>query len=193
MPQSRPCQTAAWMLAFASLVVAAQASAQVYKCKRGAVIAYQDKPCPKGTELGRITLDAPPPPGKTPSSSAGPPKPAPERGPPAPLAPALLPAAANYKCTGFDGKSYFSASNMPRRQQVPVYALPTPPPGVDRNALIWTTDVCTPAPLQDACDHYNAEIDRVQAQARIAQATEKKALDREILRLRTVSNSRCRR
>ena len=56
-----------------TLVVVGAAHAQVYKCKRGNVIAYQDKPCPSGTQLGRITLEAPPVVGKTPSSSVNPP------------------------------------------------------------------------------------------------------------------------
>jgi hypothetical protein len=168
--------------------------AQVYKCKRGAVIAYQDKPCARGTEIGRVTVAKPPAPGQTPSSSASPPKPAPPAGPPPPPAPRgnYEPAAQNYKCTAFDGQFYYSASNMPQRRLVPVYALPNPPPGVPSNSSIWVTDLCAVAPLKDACDHYNTEIDKVAAKARIAQASDKKALDREMLRLRTISNSRCR-
>ena len=49
-----------------ALSVMNTAQAQVYKCKRDDVIAYQDQPCPKGTQLGRITLEAPPVVGKTP-------------------------------------------------------------------------------------------------------------------------------
>ena len=69
-----------------ALSVVAPTHAQVYKCKRGNVIAYQDKPCAKGAQLGRITLETPPVAGKTPSSSVNPPKPAPDYGPAAPAA-----------------------------------------------------------------------------------------------------------
>jgi hypothetical protein len=169
------------------------AHAQVYKCKRGNVIAYQDKPCPAGTQLGRITLEAPPAPGKTPSTSINPPKPAAERGPAAPAAPALLAAAENYQCTRFDGSRYFSASLMPNRRLVPASALAVPTPGVDANAKVWVTDHCVAAPIKDACDYYGIELDRVEKQARSAGAAELKALNRETMRLRTISNSRCRR
>jgi hypothetical protein len=170
------------------------AVAQVYKCKRGSVIAYQDKPCPKGTQIGRVTVAKPPAPGQTPSSSASKPLPAPPPGPTPPPAPKndYSPVAQNYKCTAFDGSIYFSASNMPQRRLVPVFALPSPPPGVPSNATTWVTDVCVAAPLKEACDHYNAEIDAVGRKARQAQPSEKKVLEREMKRLRTISNSRCR-
>jgi hypothetical protein len=167
--------------------------AQVYKCKRGNVIAYQDKPCPKGTQLGRITLEAPPVVGQTPSSSVSPPKPAPDRGPAAPAAPALLAAAENYQCTRFDGTRYFSASLMPNRQLVDASRLAVPPPGVAPNAKVWATDTCIPAPIKEACDFYSVEMDRVGILARSATGIELKRLNREAMRLRTVSNSRCRR
>ena len=169
------------------------AHAQVYKCKRGNVIAYQDKPCAKGMQLGRITLEAPPVAGKTPSSSVSPPKPAPDNGPAAPAAPALLAPAENYKCTRFDGTSYYSASLMPNRQLVTASALAIPPPGMEANAKVWATDTCLAAPIKEACDFYSTEIDRVGRLARNAAGFELKALNREAMRLRTVSNSRCRR
>lgn len=176
-----------------ALSVISVAHAQVYKCKRGNVIAYQDKPCPNGTQLGRITLEAPPVAGKTPSNSVSPPKPAPDNGPAAPAAPALLAPAENYKCTRFDGSSYFSASLMPNRQLVAASALAVPPPGVEPNAKVWATDSCVAAPIKDACDFYSVEIDRVGRLARNATGLELKQLNREAMRLRTVSNSRCRR
>ena len=176
-----------------ALSVVAPTHAQVYKCKRGNVIAYQDKPCAKGAQLGRITLEAPPVAGKTPSSSVNPPKPAPDYGPAAPAAPALLAPAENYKCTRFDGSSYFSASLMPNRQLVSASALAVPPPGVDASTKIWATDTCVAAPIKDACDFYSVEIDRVGKLVRNATGFELKALNREAMRLRTVSNSRCRR
>ena len=176
-----------------ALSLTSTAQAQVYKCKRGNVIAYQDKPCPKGTQLGRITLEAPPVVGKTPSSSVSPPKPAPDNGPIAPAAPALLPVADNYKCTRFDGTSYFSASLMPNRQLVAASELAVPPPGVNPSDKVWATDTCVEAPIKDACDFYSVEIDRVGRLIRTASASELKALNREAMRLRTVSNSRCRR
>ncbi len=180
-------------LVFSALFLSDAACAQVYKCKRGNVIAYQDKPCPKGTQLGRITLEAPPVVGKTPSSSVSPPKPAPDNGPIAPAAPALLPVADNYKCTRFDGTSYFSASLMPNRQLVAASALAVPPPGVNPSDKVWATDTCVESPIKDACDFYSVEIDRVGRLIRTATGTELKALNREAMRLRTVSNSRCRR
>ncbi len=176
-----------------ALSVISAAHAQVYKCKRGNVIAYQDKPCPKGTQLGRITLEAPPVAGKTPSSSVNPPKPAPDSGPAAPAAPALLAPAENYKCTRFDGTSYFSASLMPNRQLVTASRLAVAPPGVDANAKVWATDSCVAAPIKDACDFYSIEIDRVGKLANSASGVELKVLNREAMRLRTVSNSRCKR
>ena len=176
-----------------ALGVITAAHAQVYKCKRGSVIAYQDKPCAKGTQLGRITLEAPPVAGKTPSSSVNPPKPAPDNGPAAPAAPALLTPAENYKCTRFDGSSYFSASLMPNRELVTASEMTPPPPGVDANAKVWATDTCVAAPIKEACDFYSIEIDRVGKLARNAAGLELKALNREAMRLRTVSNSRCRR
>ncbi len=178
---------------FFALCLMSAAHAQVYKCKRGEVIAYQDKPCPKGTQLGRITLEAPPVVGKTPSNSVSPPKPGPDNGPVAPAAPALLPVADNYKCTRFDGTSYFSASLMPNRQLVAASALAVPPPGVDANAKVWATDTCVEAPIKDACDFYSIEIDRVGRLIRSATGLELKILNRESMRLRTVSNSRCKR
>ena len=186
---------AAWCITSVvfALSVMNTAQAQVYKCKRGDVIAYQDQPCPKGTQLGRITLEAPPVVGKTPSNSVSPPKPARDNGPAAPAAPALLPVAENFKCTRFDGTSYFSASLMPNRQLVAASALAVPPPGVDANAKVWATDTCVEAPIKDACDFYSVEIDRVGRLIRTATGTELKILNREAMRLRTVSNSRCRR
>lgn len=171
----------------------ADAEAQVYKCRLGKGTTYQDKPCAKGTEIGRITLDAPPASGKTPSSSIALPKPAREPGPPAPPAPALLPSAENYQCTRPDGTSYFSASLMPKRTLVPAYAMAQPPKGVDPQQKLWVTDHCVAVPLQQACDFYALEIDRVQKIMRNAPAGEQKALQREALRLRTISNSRCRK
>ncbi len=176
-----------------ALSLMSAAHAQVYKCKRGNVIAYQDKPCPAGTQLGRITLEAPPVVGKTPSSSINPPKPAPDNGPAAPAAPALLAAAENYRCTRFDGSTYFSASLMPNRQLVAASALAVPPPGVAANDKVWATDTCVAAPIKDACDFYSVEMDRVGRLARSAAGIELKRLNREAMRLRTVSNSRCRR
>ena len=176
-----------------ALSLMSAAHAQVYKCKRGNVIAYQDKPCPAGTQLGRITLEAPPVVGKTPSSSINPPKPAPDNGPAAPAAPALLAAAENYQCTRFDGSTYFSASLMPNRQLVAASALAVPPPGVAANDKVWATDTCVAAPIKDACDFYSVEMDRVGRLARSATGIELKRLNREAMRLRTVSNSRCRR
>ena len=184
------------MLGILALGLASTAHAQVYKCKRGNVIAYQDKPCAKGMQLGRIILEAPPVVGKTPSSSVNPPKPAPDPGPAAPAAPAapaLLASAENYKCTRFDGTSYFSASLMPNRQLVTASALVPPPPGVDANAKVWATDTCVAAPIKDACDFYSVEIDRIGKLAQNATGLELKTLNREAMRLRTVSNSRCRR
>ncbi len=176
-----------------ALCIMSVAQAQVYKCKRGNVIAYQDQPCAKGMQLGRITLEAAPVAGKTPSSSVSPPKPAPDQGPAAPAAPALLAPADNYKCTRFDGSHYFSASLMPNRQLVAASALAVVPPGVDANAKVWATDTCVAAPIKDACDFYSVEIDRVGKLARNATGLELKTLSREAMRLRTVSNSRCRR
>ena len=180
-------------LVFAALFLSDSARAQVYKCKRGNVIGYQDKPCPKGTQLGRITLEAPPVVGKTPSNSISPPKPAPANGPAAPAAPALLPVAENYKCTRFDGTSYFSASLMPNRQLVAASSLAVPLAGVDPRDKVWATDTCVEAPIKDACDFYSIEIDRVGRLIPRATGSELKALNREAMRLRTVSNSRCRR
>lgn len=175
------------------LSMVSAAHAQVFKCKRGNVIAYQDKPCPAGTQLGRITLEAPPVVGKTPSSSINPPRPAPDRGPAAPAAPALLAAAENYQCTRYDGSTYFSASLMPNRQLVVASALAVAPAGVEPNAKVWATDTCIAAPIKDACDFYSVEMDRVGRLARSAAGIELKRLNRESMRLRTVSNSRCRR
>ena len=180
-------------LVFSAFFLSNAARAQVYKCKRGNVIAYQDKPCPKGTQLGRITLEAPPVVGKTPSNSISPPKPAPPNGPAAPAAPALLPVAENYKCTRFDGTSYFSASLMPNRQLVAASALAVPLPGVGPSDKVWATDTCVEAPIKEACDFYSVEMDRVGRLIRTANGNELKALNREAMRLRTVSNSRCRR
>jgi hypothetical protein len=184
---------ACFLALFVLLLSVNTAHAQVYKCKRGNVIAYQDKPCPAGTQLGRITLEAPPVAGKTPSSSVSPPKPAADRGPAAPAAPALLAAAENYQCTRFDGTRYFSASLMPNRQLVDASRLAVPPPGVEPNAKVWATDTCIAAPIKDACDFYSVEMDRVGILARSATGIELKRLNREGMRLRTVSNSRCRR
>ena len=181
----------ALMILALSMVSAAQA--QVYKCKRGSVIAYQDNPCPKGTQIGRITLEAPPVAGKTPSNSISPPKPAADSGPAAPAAPALLAPAENYKCTRVDGSSYFSASLMPHRQLVSASSLATPPSGVDANTKVWATDTCVATPIKDACDFYSVEIDRVNKLIRSATGLELKTLTREALRLRTVANSRCKR
>ena len=82
---------------------------------------------------------------------------------------------------------------MPKRVLVSASAMATPPPGVDANAKIWVTDSCVATPLKDACDFYAQEIDRVEKRARSAASTEIKALNREAMRLRTISNSRCRR
>jgi hypothetical protein len=180
-----------WLLLSVPLCFA-RAYADVYKCLRGGVISYQDKPCSKGTAIGRVKFDPPPPAGSTPASSVRPPTPIPST-PPAPPAPALLAPAENYKCTQFDGKTYFSASLMPKRHFVPGYALNPPRSEL---AHVWVTDSCVAVPIKEACDYYNTEIDSVQRQARNAQnknqASEKKALEREAQRLRTVSNSRCR-
>jgi hypothetical protein len=176
-----------------SCALVSGAQAQVYKCKRGNVIAYQDKPCPRGTELGRITLEAPPVPGRTQSSTISPPKPAADRGPAAPPAPATLPPSENYKCMRSDGSSYFSASLMPKRSLVSASTLPKPPAGVKANEQVWVTDSCVATPLKEACDFYATEIDRVEKKARSASTAEQKALAREAMRLRTISNSRCRR
>lgn len=180
-------------LAFSVLFASGAAHAQVYKCKRGNVIAYQDNPCPKGTQIGRITLEAPPVAGKTPSNSIRPPKPMADTGPTAPAAPPLLPPADNYRCTRFDGTQYFSASLMPSRQLVLASALAVPPVGVDAAAKVWVTDTCVEAPIKEACDFYSLELDRVGRLLRSASGAELKALNRESMRLRTVSNSRCRR
>ena len=169
------------------------ASAQVYKCRLGKGTTYQDKPCAKGTEIGRITLEAPPVSGKTPSSSIPLPKPAPAPGPPAPPAPAMLPNADNYQCTRYDGTRYFSASLMPKRALVAVYEMAQPPKDMDPQQKIWVTDQCVAVPLQQACDFYALEIDRVQKLQRSVPVAEQKALQREALRLRTISNSRCRK
>jgi hypothetical protein len=181
------------LLAVSCGLLLSEAHAQVYKCKRGNVIAYQDAPCPKGTELGRITLEAPPVPGKTPSSTLGPPTPAPPRGPAPPAATEPLAAAENFKCTRFDASFYYSASLMPRRQLVRAADLAAPPAGTPANASVWVTDACVATPLKEACDFYNVEIDRVDKAARQASAAQLKALTREAMRLRTISNSRCRR
>lgn len=169
------------------------ASAQVYKCRLGKGTTYQDKPCAKGTEIGRITLEAPPPSGKPASSSISLPKPARAPGPPVPPAPEALPIADNYQCTRHDGTTYFSASLMPKRVLVPAYAMAQPPKGVDPQQQLWVTDSCVAVPLQQACDFYALEIDRVQKLQRTAAVGEQKALQREALRLRTISNSRCRK
>lgn len=178
------------LLALLLLVAPYIAEAQVYKCRRGGVIAYQDKPCPSGTQLGKITLDAPQP-GKAPSSSVRPPVPVADT-PPAPPPPQALAPARNYKCTRFDGAIYYSGSAMPNRHHVPVYALKNPP-AAGATGNVWVTDSCVEAPIEEACTYYDQQIDFVLKQARTAQATERKKLEREGVRLRTISNSRCKR
>lgn len=180
-------------LAIVAVLVNGVAAAQVYKCRLGKGTTYQDKPCAKGTEIGRITLEAPRPSGKPASSSIPLPKPARAPGPPAPPAPGALPSADNYHCTRHDGTQYYSASLMPNRVLVPAYEMAQPPKGVDPQQQLWVTDSCVVAPLQQACDFYAVEIDRVQKLQRTAAASELKALQREALRLRTISNSRCRK
>jgi hypothetical protein len=167
------------------------ATADVFKCKRGGVVSYQDRPCPKGTAIGKVVMDPPPVAGQTPNSSLRPPTPVPTT-PPAPPAPAALPIADNYKCVRHDGTSYYSASLMPKRYYVPISALNPPRRELPPNGHIWVTDQCSKAPLKDACDQYNLQMDQVAKQVRSAKGVEKSRLEREARRLRTVSNSRCR-
>ena len=173
------------------LVLAAAAEAQVYKCKRGGVIAYQDKPCPSGTHLGKITLEAPPTPGKAAPSSIRPPDPV-SATPPASAAPDLLPTAQNYLCERYDGSTYFTASSMPKRYYVAASALKIPRPTVKVGSSLWVTDECKVAPIADACAHYAQQIMANDKKQQTASAAEKKVLIRDSLRIRTVANSRCR-
>lgn len=173
------------------LLTAADVDAQVYKCKRGGVIAYQDKPCPSGTHLGKITLEAPPMPGKTAPSSIKPPDPV-SATPPASAAPDLLPSAQNYLCERYDGSTYFTASNMPKRYYVAASALKTPRPNLKPGSSLWVTDACKVAPIADACAHYAAQILANDKKQQSAGAADKKVLIRDSLRIRTVANSRCR-
>jgi hypothetical protein len=175
----------------ALLACAAESSAQVYKCKRGGVIAYQDKPCPSGTHLGKITLEAPPVPGKTAPSSIRPPDPV-SPTPPASPAPEPLPAAQNYLCERYDGSTYYTASNMPKRYYVAANALKTPRPNAKPGSSLWVTDECKSAPISDACAHYAQQILANDKKQQTADAAAKKALIRDSLRIRTVANSRCR-
>ncbi len=172
------------------LILPGLASADVYKCKRGGVVSYQDRPCAKGTAIGKVVMDPPPVAGQTPNSSLRPPTPVPST-PPAPPAPAALPIADNYKCTRHDGSTYYSASLMPKRYYVPNSALNPPRPNLPPGH-VWVTDQCSKAPLKDACDQYNVQMDQVAKQVRAAKGTEKAKLEREARRLRTVANSRCR-
>jgi hypothetical protein len=174
-----------------TLACSMAATAQVYKCRKGSVVAYQDKPCPRGTQLGKITLEAAPVAGKTASSSISPPLPVPST-PPASAAPAPLPQAQNYLCVRYDGSSYFTGSNMPRRHFVRGADLKIPRPGVAPTTQLWVTDECKVAPLKDACTHYEVQILALDQKQKSASASELKALQRESRRLRTVSNSRCR-
>lgn len=182
-----------WALALIAVFAHAVASAQVYKCRLGKGTTYQDKPCAKGTEIGRITLEVPPATGKAASSSISLPKPVRAPGPPAPPPPAALPSAENYQCTRHDGTQYFSASLMPKRVLVAAYEMAQPPKDVDPQQKLWVTDHCVAVPLQQACDFYALEIDRVQKRQQGAPVAEQKVLQREALRLRTISNSRCRK
>jgi len=177
--------------AAALLVFAASADAQVYKCKRGGVIAYQDKPCPPGTHLGKITLEAPPAPGKSAPSSIRPPDPV-SATPPASAAPDLLPPAQNYLCERYNGSTYFTASNMPKRYYVSASQLKKPRPNLKPGSSLWVTDECKIAPISDACAHYAAQILANDKKLQTADAAEKKKLIRDSVRIRTVANSRCR-
>jgi len=177
--------------AAALLGLAVAADAQVYKCKRGGVIAYQDKPCPSGTHLGKITLEVPPAPGKSPSSSIRPPDPV-SATPPASAAPDLLPPAQNYLCERYNGSTYFTASNMPKRYYVSASELKKPRPNLKPGSSLWVTDECKIAPISDACAHYAAQILANDKKLQTADAAEKKKLIRDSVRVRTVANSRCR-
>jgi hypothetical protein len=196
-------------LLFSATIFASLAcEAQVYKCKRGNVIAYQDKPCAKGTQLGRITVapsqgvftgpQARPrtvtPPASTPQSvqTLAPKAASLPNAPPAQTTVAALPEANNYLCVRFDGTRYFSASKMPNRYYVKAAQMAVPPKDLKPNQPVWVTDNCKPVPLADACAHYATEIDQVQAKLASAPAAQVKALEREARRLRTISNSRCR-
>jgi hypothetical protein len=197
-------------LVFSILLLAgADLCAQVYKCKRGNVIAYQDKPCAKGTQIGRITVapaqgvftgpqarprSVAPPAAAAQSVQTLAPK-APASLPNAPAAQttvAALPDANNYLCVRFDGTKYYSASKMPNRYYVKASQMAVAPKDLKPAQNVWVTDNCKPAPLTDACAHYASEIDQVQAKLAGAPAGQVKALEREARRLRTISNSRCR-
>ncbi|NJR44185.1 hypothetical protein HC761_01705 [bacterium] len=179
------------LLALCALCAAGAANAQVYKCRKGGVVAYQDKPCPRGTQLGRITLESAPVPGKTPTSSIRLPQPVAST-PPASPAPPPLPSAANYLCTRYDGSTYHTASNMPKRYFVSGAQLKVPRPGIAPSTKLWVSDECKEAPLKDACMAYELQILANDKQQQGASAAEIKALTRDSQRIRTISNSRCR-
>ena len=184
-----------WVLAGA--IAAGPASAAVvYKCRAAnGVTSYQETPCKRGELIKKIVPDpipAAPPPSATPAKPATAPA-APAAPPPARTA-APRPTVA-YRCTRYDGTSYYSASLNPKRHNVPLYALDKPPPippggTLSPEARVWVEDECVQVPNREACEHYREQLAFVNAQIRRKSGDANK-LERERKRLTAIRGSRC--
>jgi hypothetical protein len=183
---------------------AAWAQDTVYKCQRpGGIVEYSDKPCPRGALIKAIPVPKPPPPQRYDPVHEPPPNPRPEPNladpgsssaatPPPPEA--VLDDEASFRCQAYDGSVYFSASNMPRRRQVPVAELPEalrPPSDQIELGMAWVEDQCTPSSAREACAHSDEQIRYQEALQRRSQGEDLRKSIRELQRLRTIRNRRC--
>lgn len=188
--------------------LAAAPASQVYKCRMpNGVLSFQAKPCPRGTHLKTLVVPtAPEPPAAAaPATASGDQVITPDTAPaarrasssasPPPPAATALPVAAYYKCTRYDGSSYYTASAYARRVRVGLGDLTDPSlaKAPAENGLVWVEDQCSEVPLREACDWYEQQATDVAAKQRTSTGAELKKLVQEHQRLSTIRAARCRR
>lgn len=185
----------------------AAAASDVYKCRAAdGRISYQDQPCATGEEqpLPRLPRDprtpTPPATPAPPPTSVDAPAPPPPAAPPPPL-------PATYLCTRYDGQeSYLTDDPVPRRYQVPVWAmLPgsgvsgglsarrNPPLGTLGAAYTWVEDRCRRLDRDALCAYWEAREDAVRRALRTAFSDTRPALESERTTLREQLATHCGR
>jgi hypothetical protein len=190
---------------------AASASAQVYKCqKENGVIAFQEKPCARGTLLKKIPIGVgkskPKPPAPKAPAPAIPPSDAAANPPPAPLtnltipAPptttsAVTPSGTWFQCTDPAGNSYYTLDPYPKRHYVLLSGVKNWPSGkapqtIAPGAKAWVLDQCVAADSTAACADYASRVEFAQALVNKGGADVNKN-KRELGRLKAIYKHRC--
>jgi hypothetical protein len=184
----------------------ASISAQVYKCqKENGVIAFQEKPCARGTLLKKIPIGVgkskpkPPAPANPPSDAAANPLPAPSTNPTIPAPPTTTttatPSGTWFQCTDPAGNNYYTLNPYPKRHYVLLSSVKNwpsdkAPQTIAPGAKAWVLDQCVAADSTAACADYASRVEFAQALVNKGGADVNKN-KRELGRLKAIYKHRC--